>query len=153
MKFISALQIFVTVFFSFVIHLLQFSGYVRYYKTCYSFFFRLCNTFVTVFRLCSVLLKLLQFFVSVWYYKKKKFVTFFFSFLYYTCYVRLCITSICFTDYFTDSFHEYVLFYPLEMASPLTSVNPIPIMEKSQKGSMVPISRDGNKRCCSISQP
>ena len=27
------------------------------------------------------------------------------------------------------------------------------ITERSQKGSMVPISRDGNKRCCSISQP
>ena len=44
-------------------------------------------------------------------------------------------------------------FYPSEMASSSTPVNSIPNHEESQKGSMVPISRDGNKRCCSISRP
>ena len=51
---------------------------------------------VTIFRFYTVLQKII--------------VTVFFSFLYYICFVRFCITSICFTYYFTDSFHEYVLF-------------------------------------------
>ena len=72
--FVSVLQIFVTVFFSF-----RFFSAVLH-SNIVTVFFCFCNTFVTVFRFCSVLQNLLQFFfrfcntfvtvfVSVRYYK------------------------------------------------------------------------------------